>query len=232
MSYQRKTPVLILITGLFVLGGSTETLAARCRANSVRSTMYYVPHARDFGGVTAKFRAAVRMQGTGTIGPGRVLRYNGRTERLPAGCETAVGAAGRCLMPFFSIAADRRHFRMGDIIHVPEMAGKRVYLPAPQNRTVIHPGYFMVDDVGGAIRGPNRFDFFTGSMGMNHRNNVFGIKAPRSTNMSDKNSCNKTFTVVRQGTAKWRNALAQIRETYSGRGTMRLADRQDRPGSR
>ena len=196
-----------------------EARGGACGSNSLRSSMYFVPREQDYSS-RARFQSEVKMQGTGVMRDGRVLRYNGAIQRLPRGCQTAVGAAGRCLTPFFSVAADPRLYRMGDVVYVPEMAGRRIQLPAPKNTVITHPGYFIVDDTGSAIKGPKRFDFFTGSMGMRNPQNAFGIRASQrgqsNLSMSDPNRCEKTFRVIRQGSDEWHTAYAAINNSYNG----------------
>lgn len=148
------------------------------------------------------------MQGTGTLMDNKVLRYNGKTESLGK-CSTAIGAAGKCLLPYFSIAADPRFYRMGDIISMPSMRGQIVTLPS--GKKIEHPGYFIVQDTGGGVKGQNRFDFFTGSMGYLNPLNSFGANAPK-TSLSAKYQCSarKQFSVIRRGTETYTQTLAMI----------------------
>lgn len=71
-------------------------------------------------------------------------------------CAYTYGASGWCLSPNFSVAADPKYHQPGDVIYVPSLAGTR--LPSGE----LHDGYFIVKDTGGAIKGPDRFDFFLG----------------------------------------------------------------------
>ncbi len=72
-------------------------------------------------------------------------------------CPFGLGVKGICLDPFYTIAGDLNHHKPGEVIFVPKMKGTQL----PTGET--HDGYFIVRDRGGAIVGPNRFDFFTGS---------------------------------------------------------------------
>ena len=72
-------------------------------------------------------------------------------------CIFGLGVKGICLDPFYSVASDLNHHKPGDVIFIPKLKG--VELPTGE----IHDGYVIVRDRGGAIIGPNRFDFFTGS---------------------------------------------------------------------
>lgn len=82
-------------------------------------------------------------------------------------CPYGLGASNICLDPYFSVAADLSLYKLGDVIYVPRVDGIR--LPNGE----IHDGYFIVRDKGGAIKGINRFDFFTGELSPKDENNVF-----------------------------------------------------------
>jgi len=190
-----------------------------CAQNVASTTTYFVPHIKDYcpepeESPCPKFPREVRMQGTGTLAGNKVLRYTGKVEYLGK-CSTAIGAAGKCLLPYFSVAADPRFYRMGDIINMPGMKGKTVTMP--DGTEMEHPGFFIVHDTGGAVKGPNRFDFFTGSMGLLNTKNTFGAKNPL-TSMSAKNQCSsrKRFSVIRRGSDKYQQSLAMIEQTSAG----------------
>lgn len=161
------------------------------------------------------------MQGSGTLPGNKLLTYTGKV--LPMGsCDTAFGASGKCLTPFISVAADPRYYSMGDIIQMPSFKGKVITLP--NGKTMIHPGYFIVQDTGDVIRGANRFDFFTGSYGMFNANNAFGAKASHATRLLDKTDCssNKQFSVVRRGHISYENSLASIEDAIRDVSDLRL----------
>lgn len=61
-----------------------------------------------------------------------------------------------CLDPYFSVAADLKIYRLGEVIYIPSFTG--VMLPDG----TIHDGHFIVRDSGGSINGYGRFDFFSG----------------------------------------------------------------------
>ncbi len=174
-----------------------------CPSHVAASSTYFVPHINDYCGdgpqdfICQSFRREVRMQGTGTLRNGNLLKYTG-TISSSDGCNTAIGAAGVCLTPFFSVAADLRYHRAGDIIEIPAMRGRIISLP--DGRTIVHPGFFIVEDTGGAIRGPNRFDFFTGSMPPTNASNAFGYHGDNpNLRMSAVGTCSadKEFRVIR-----------------------------------
>lgn len=185
-----------------------------CSSSIASSTIYFVPHVKNYcpsSKPCQKFRREVNLQGSGTLNGNRILTHSGKVISM-GDCDTAFGASGKCLIPFISVAADPKYYSMGDIIQMPSMKGKRLSLP--NGKTMIHPGYFIVQDTGGAIRGPNRFDFFTGSYGALHANNAFGAKGNSSTRLLDKDDCSpkKQFSVVRRGSISYESSLASIEE--------------------
>lgn len=143
---------------------------------------------------------------------GKLLTYTGKKINLGS-CDTAFGASGNCLIPFISVAADPHYYQMGDIIKMPSLQGKLIHLA--NGKTMIHPGFFIVQDTGGAIRGPNRFDFFTGSFNYNNNKNDFGIYATKETQMSDKGDCDdrKQFTVVRRSSSSYQDSMLAIEDS-------------------
>lgn len=210
---------------------SSDAKSPLCSSNVVSSSIYFVPHIRDYCPTSKpcpKFRRQVRMQGSGTLPGNRVLTYTGKIRSLGS-CQTAVGAAGKCLKPYISVAADPRYYSMGDIIQMPSMKG--VVISLPNGKTMIHPGYFIVEDTGGAIKGPNRFDFFTGSAGLLNKQNAFGPKALKDTQLQDVTDCNsnKFFTVSRRGTSNNKLALAAIESAMENSSSKRnVASRSNR----
>lgn len=142
----------------------------------------------------------------------KLLTYQGKTRDMGT-CKTAFGARGTCLTPYISIAADLSVYRLGDIIEMPAMKGKKIRLP--DGGSFLHPGYFIVEDSGGAIRGKNRFDFFTGAHGMRNSKNAFGTQGDPDMQMVTSGDCNanKTFSVIRQGTPNYEQSLASIDNT-------------------
>jgi 3D (Asp-Asp-Asp) domain-containing protein len=232
-----KTHLLKLAAICAALGfayASSDAHSPLCDWGTATTSVYFVPHIRDYcptSKICPKFRRQVRMQGSGTLPGNRVLTYTGKTRSLGS-CETAIGAAGKCLKPYISIAADPRYYSMGDIIQMPSMKGRVITLP--NGKTMIHPGYFIVEDVGGAIKGPNRFDFFTGSAGLTNAMNSFGTKANKSTQLQDLNDCSsrKNFTAVRRGSYGNKTALAAIDKAMDDISPSRAVASRYTPGVR
>ncbi|MBO9665553.1 MAG: hypothetical protein J7501_01910 [Bdellovibrio sp.] len=198
--------------------------SSMCSNNVARSSTYFIPKMSDYcSGSTPcpKFRRQVRMQGSGIMPGNKLLTYTGKKLKMGS-CGTAFGASGACLIPFISVAADPRYYRMGDIIQMPSMKGKVIQLP--NGRAMVHPGYFVVQDTGGAIKGRNRFDFFTGTYGANSLANSFGTRAQADMRMTDVNDCDphKGFTVVRRGSGNYQNSLLAIEDSLRNSGNSRM----------
>ncbi len=95
---------------------------------------------------------------------------NGRASffELKSGdCVHGFGVLKACLDPFYTLAADLRFHRPGEVIYIPSLVG--LLLPTGKR----HSGFFVVRDVGAKIVGANRFDFFSGSIIWNDPRNPF-----------------------------------------------------------
>jgi 3D (Asp-Asp-Asp) domain-containing protein len=81
----------------------------------------------------------------------------------PADAPYGVGSiAGYRLVPFRSIAIDRgagAPLKLGQVVYIPKLRGASITLI--DGRTVVHDGYVMTVDTGGAIKG-RHVDFFEG----------------------------------------------------------------------
>lgn len=82
-------------------------------------------------------------------------------------CPYGYGMRNVCLDPYHTVAADLSIYKMGDVIFVPRIVGEIM----PDG--VVHDGFFVVRDAGGAIKGPQRFDFYTGFTRPFVRENTF-----------------------------------------------------------
>ena len=190
------------------------------------SSIYNVPRQ----GVTKNFNAAVNLNGTGLVGVNgdKKVTYNNprpqpNTDRNGEACSGRVGSvagsAGICLTPFFSVAADPKYFSIGDVICVPGLEGKDIQV-AP-GKTVKHTGCLIVGDKGSAIKGENRFDFFTGTA---------EEKGSPFSEFADKKSCDKQFTVLRAGSSEATDKMNEIDRAWKmDEGT--LAKRYQNSGS-
>ncbi|AZZ36321.1 murein transglycosylase [Bdellovibrio sp. qaytius] len=82
-------------------------------------------------------------------------------------CPYGLGVKNICLDPYYTVAADLTYHDPGDVIFVEEMKGTK--LPNGE----VHDGFFIVRDKGGAIKGANRFDFYTGLVHYKNDENPF-----------------------------------------------------------
>ena len=81
-------------------------------------------------------------------------------------CPYGYGVRNTCLDPYFSVAADLKFYKVGEVIFIPRLVG--VQMPNGE----IHDGYLVVRDKGGGVEGPVRFDFFTGFYNHLSKDNV------------------------------------------------------------
>lgn len=217
-SLKKSMKFVPMVVCSLVAMGEVGSARNSCPDGLAQSTVYFVPHIKNYCPSSTpceKFKRQVRMQGSGTLPGNKLLTYTGKTVDLGS-CQTAFGASGNCLIPYISIAADPRYYSMGDIIDMPSLKGKTVTLP--DGKTMKHPGYFIVHDTGGAIKGKNRFDFFTGGYEMRDPDNSFGTKASHDMQMVDKNVCtnNKRYSVVRRGSSDHQQKLLAIEDALRG----------------
>lgn len=114
------------------------------------------------GSFNNKFVRALRMEGSGWLADGTVLNYAGRCNYGVGTCFEVLnrkthpygrGARRWPLVPFKSIAVDRRLIPLGDPVYIPELDGIRL----PNNE--IHDGCVRADDTGGMIK-QRKIDFF------------------------------------------------------------------------
>lgn len=111
---------------------------------------------------TASFVEELKMEGAGWLADGRVINFAGRcrfgvgtcfevldAKRYPFGR----GAMLRPLVPWRSVAVDRKLIPIGETLYVPEFDG--MLLPDGSR----HDGCLRADDVGGAIR-RRKIDFY------------------------------------------------------------------------
>lgn len=203
------------------------------------ATNYYLPEAQNFScrnkhkiriklgrGKYARIcpaaHQAARLQGSIQVshkGEKYLYRYNRKVDQVPKGCSTTTGAAGVCLTPYIHVAADPKHYAMGDLIEVPELAGT----PVPRvdgKGTMPHPGYLIVADTGGAIKGRQRFDFFIGTSVWNASSNPFG---PSGFKMTDPNRCIMAFRKIKSGTQLANSIRSEIDQLVTNNKVFQIA---------
>ena len=104
-----------------------------------------------------KFLDDVKMQGSGQTVGGQIIRFTGnRSGRdcfTPAQC--ALGAAGRCLTPDFSVAVDPAVIPLGTKLHIEGMGARRA------------------EDTGGLIKG-HHIDLYIGAVPRSQGTSAFG----------------------------------------------------------
>lgn len=90
-------------------------------------------------------------------------QYHVRRARRASDAPFGLGAFGYRLVPFRTIAADRRVFKHGTVFFIPGLVGVAFDDEGTSKR---HDGYVFFGDVGGAVRG-HHIDVFTGTMRKN-----------------------------------------------------------------
>lgn len=113
----------------------------------------------------AEYKICVK-QGTcllNEVGGLRMIHFSSRrgsvptlSDKLKKECPYGVGMDSICLDPYFTVAADLKIYKLGDVLFIPTIRG----LKLPNGE--IHNGYFIVRDSVGDVKEASRFDFFTG----------------------------------------------------------------------
>ncbi len=99
-----------------------------------------------------------------------VKSVNGRPVFMPVDeqkCPWGYGVSQICLDPFYSLAADLQFHKAGEVLYIEKLKGTK--LPNGE----IHEGFMIIRDRGGAIKGPDRFDFYTGLLNYRDEKNPF-----------------------------------------------------------
>ena len=154
----------------------TEEMASRTSTLTLRATLYVVALEGDYaqGQDTAfltrdgavlhqsskEFLKAATLQGTAKLNDGRTLMFNGRREGRSrwkiSPHDHAVGYSGCKLVPFRSVAVDRRIVPIGTQLIIEETRG--MMLPDGKR----HDGVWYAVDTGGRIKN-HRIDLFVGA---------------------------------------------------------------------
>ncbi|MBL8681943.1 MAG: hypothetical protein JNK05_22440 [Myxococcales bacterium] len=109
------------------------------------------------------FVADLSMEGTGLTWDDRLLNWDGREGARACFVEVdrgsypyGIGVQGYSLVPYRSLAVDRRYIPIGHTVEMAELAG----MPLPDG--TLHDGCFVAVDGGGAIIG-HHIDLFVPS---------------------------------------------------------------------
>ncbi len=165
----------------------------------LKSSVYFLPTEKDKPAYTAcaikksivdiknnliaktcpAFYNALVMEGSGMVshqGKWILVNYGGRkagryffAQVDRTRCPYGLGRSMTCLIPFISLAAETKRYRVGDVIYVPAVAAKKIKLPNGD----IHRGYFIVTDTGSMIKGLGRFDVYIGPYKVFNADNPF-----------------------------------------------------------
>lgn len=116
--------------------------------------------------VSRTFAAHIALQGTGRLRDGRVLNVAGRCDCprkpcfhvLPEKNKWGMGGSGMPLEPFRTVAVDPRRIKLGTLLYLPELDGRRMPGPAGVGG-FIHDGCVVAGDTGGGIKG-KQLDLF------------------------------------------------------------------------
>lgn len=141
-------------------------VTAEADYTGVDDTTLYQPSCEPLSVVPKAFAQSAVLEGTGELTDGRVINYTGACDCPFSPCFRFVdaahpwgtGAGGRALVPFRSVAVDRRVLTIGHHYFVKELAG--LQMPGePPTGGFIHDGCISADDTGGAIN-DQQIDFF------------------------------------------------------------------------
>lgn len=145
-------------------GGTADVVVLASVAPKV--TLYDGSGCAPVAEVSRGFAAELRMQGTGRLRDGRILNIWGdcACERSPCfhvtGRQWGNAGNGRPLQPFRTVAVDPKLIRMGSLLYVEALDGRRMPGKAPWGGFV-HDGCVAADDTGGGIDG-HQIDLFVG----------------------------------------------------------------------
>lgn len=143
----------VLVTFYWVVDESSP----RYRGN--RDATLRDARGRVIARTTAKFRRDVLMEGTGWLRDGRTVMYyrkvGGENRFRITRAKYGLSVTGRPLVPYRTIAVDRRFVKLGSTICIPQLKGTRL----PDG--TIHDGLFVASDTG-RFRGAH-IDIFTGA---------------------------------------------------------------------
>ncbi len=70
------------------------------------------------------------------------------------------GVGGRVLVPFRTVAVDPKKIPLGTVVFIP--AARGATFRSPEGEPLVHDGFFLAGDIGGAIKGVH-IDVYTGT---------------------------------------------------------------------
>lgn len=154
--------------------------------------------------VSRAFAAAAELQGTGKLKDGRIINIWGACscDRSPCfhftGQQWGNAGTGRGLTPFRTVAADPKFVKLGSLLYIPALEGRRMPGRAPWGGYV-HDGCVVADDTGGAIN-DNQLDLFVGRRAYYRALSTRGSHAwARSTEVFDGSKiCERKGRIVRR----------------------------------
>ncbi len=154
--------------------------------------------------VSRAFAAAAEMQGTGQLRDGRLINIWGSCpcDRSPCfqftGKKWGNAGTGRGLSPFRTVAADPKVVKLGSLLYLPVLEGRRMPGRPPWGG-FIHDGCVVADDTGGAIN-DNQLDLFVGRRAYYRALSTRGSHAwARSTEVFDGTGiCERTGREIRR----------------------------------
>ena len=153
------------------LGSTNVPKGGACAVPGNRWVELYTSEGYFFGRVPERYACSLKLEGSGLLRDGRVVNYTGPCKYGYGTCFEQLdvadfpfgrGSGLRPLIPFKSVAVDRRVIRIGEPLYIPEFDG----LALPDGS--IHDGCVRADDTGGGIKG-RKMDFFVVTYG-NFRN--------------------------------------------------------------
>lgn len=149
---RKQEPEPVSEEDVLLASGAPDTMSGRPDKVTI-----YDKRCRAIAEISPAFARQLDLQGTGKLKDGRVVNTSGLCKCPNSPCfmeikdTWAIGANGR-LAPFRSVAIDTRLVKLGSLLYIPELEGKRMPGKAPWGGYV-HDGCVIADDRGGGIRG-------------------------------------------------------------------------------
>lgn len=137
----------------------------RTNYNGKERTIIREMNGKAIATVCTRFYRILVMEGSAVLKNGITVNYSGKASNgsyrfhKTGRCIYGEGIGrDNCLLPYHTIAGDKKVHFVGEIIYIP--AAKGILLPDGST----HSGYFIVRDTGGAFQdiGSSRVDLFVG----------------------------------------------------------------------